>query len=417
MISAGCQPSGQQRPEETAHRSNYNCRVSSDPHLPNASLLVFADDWGRHPSSIQHLIRPLLSCHPTLWVNTIGMRPPKLNVETLQRGLEKCRQWAARCSQPATIPENLRVTSPRMWPWFTRRLDRALNRRLLSQQIKRELLKVPDPIVAVTTLPIVADLMDELPVVRWVYYCVDDFSRWPGLDQQTLQRMESEVIARADVLIAAGTQLHDRLRQQRDSVELLTHGVDLDHWQRAAPKESCEDLLADCEAPLIVFWGLIDRRMDVSFLQSLSARLTRGSILLVGPESDPDPALLRIPKVRRISAVPYDQLPDIAQRADVLVMPYADLPVSRAMQPLKMLEYLATGKPVVARALPATSEWADCLDVAATADEFSALVHRRIDTGTPEGQRRARTRLQAESWQSKSQHFEALIREATCDAR
>ena len=40
------------------------------------SLLAFADDWGRHPSSCQHLIGQILDRREVLWVNTIrtGLR-------------------------------------------------------------------------------------------------------------------------------------------------------------------------------------------------------------------------------------------------------------------------------------------------------------------------------------------------------
>src|SRR4051794_13289727 len=50
-------------------------------------LLVFSDDWGRHPSSCQHLVRNLLDQYNVTWVNTIGTRTPRLNVATLRRGL------------------------------------------------------------------------------------------------------------------------------------------------------------------------------------------------------------------------------------------------------------------------------------------------------------------------------------------
>ena len=44
-------------------------------------LVVFADDWGRHPSSCQHLVGGLVDRFDVLWVNTIGTRPPRLSVE------------------------------------------------------------------------------------------------------------------------------------------------------------------------------------------------------------------------------------------------------------------------------------------------------------------------------------------------
>jgi glycosyltransferase involved in cell wall biosynthesis len=145
--------------------------------------------------------------------------------------------------------------------------------------------------------------------------------------------------------------------------------------------------------------------MDVTFLERLSNDLTLGTIVLVGPESDPDPSLARLTRVVRHRAVPFGQLPAIAQSAQVLIMPYADLPVTRAMQPLKLKEYLATGKPVVARKLPSTEAWADALDLAASPEAFSEAVRDRLESGLPESQQRARARLGEESWAAKAQQF------------
>src|SRR5262249_37323525 len=99
-------------------------------------------------------------------------------------------------------------------------------------------------------------------------------------------------------------------------------------------------------------------------------------------------------------------LPHLAREAAVLIMPYADLPVTRAMQPLKLKEYLATGRPAVVRDLPANQEWDDCLDLAATPQSFSDAVRRRLGTGLPEEQRRARARLATETWAKKACLFE-----------
>jgi hypothetical protein len=86
-------------------------------------------------------------------------------------------------------------------------------------------------------------------------------------------------------------------------------------------------------------------------------------------------------------------------------MPYADLPVTRAMQPLKLKEYLATSRPVVVRDLPANRNWASALDLAADARGFAETVHRRLSTGLPPEQAAARVRLAAESWSGKAEQF------------
>src|SRR5204862_7051458 len=138
-----------------------------------------------------------------------------------------------------------------------------------------------------------------------------------------------------------------------------------------------------------------DERVDAEIGLALGGAC---ELHMVGPRSEVDARITRDARIRWRGAVPYSELPAIALEADVLVMPYADLPVTRAMQPLKLKEYLATGLPVVVRALPATEPWADCLDLADTPERFAAAVLERLTTGLPQSQEAARARLAGESW-------------------
>jgi glycosyltransferase involved in cell wall biosynthesis len=367
--------------------------------------LIFADDWGRHPSSCQHLARHWLDRREVYWVNTIGTREPSLSLDTFRRGFEKISSWVSRSGASCPVPANLRVLNPKMWPWYSRRLDRGLNRELLFRQLAPLVRSLPVPPIAVTTLPIVSDLIGLLPVKRWVYYCVDDFGEWPGLAQAALRRTEERLIRRADSLIAVSETLQEKLAQRGRRALLLTHGIEPDFW-----KSSIRPSLPGLQGlprPLVVFWGVIDRRMDVAFLRQLSQDLTAGTIVLMGREADADPALTSIPRVARIPAMPYGHLPQVAAEASVLIMPYADLPVTRAMQPLKLKEYLATGRPVVVRDLPANRCWSDCLDLADTPSAFARLVRLRLEKGLPEDQKAGRARLGPETWAEKARLFES----------
>src|SRR5262245_30422874 len=80
--------------------------------------LVFSDDWGRHPTSCQHLIRYALPSQPVTWVNLIGTRRPKLDRATIRRGFEKVGQWV-RPTPSDVLPYNLNVLSPKVWPGFS----------------------------------------------------------------------------------------------------------------------------------------------------------------------------------------------------------------------------------------------------------------------------------------------------------
>jgi glycosyltransferase involved in cell wall biosynthesis len=376
------------------------------------ALLVFSDDWGRHPTSCQHLVRHLLDKTSVIWVNTIGMRRPRFEWYTIRRGLEKVGQWigSSGLSRPAA-PEldNLRVVSPVLWPGSGADWERRLNVRLARRKLLPILRDLPDPPIGVTTMPTAADILFDLPLRKVIYYCVDDFSTWPGLDHRAVRTLEDQLIDRADRVIAVSETLVRRVAMRNKTATLLTHGVDVDAWRPPDPARP----RANAGVPTMLFWGLIDRRMDIDILRALS---DCGKVLLVGPQDNPDPAIARLAHVEIRPAVPPRELPSLAGEADVLIVPYADLDVTRAIQPLKLKEYLATGKPVVARSLPAVMEWADCLDLASEPAAFAAAVRRRTTEGLTEEQRIGRQRLAGESWAAKAESFYQLIVDG-CESR
>jgi len=385
-------------------------------------LIVLADDWARHPSSCQYLIGRLLDRYPTIWVNTIGMRGPDWSMQDLKRIAQRVRQWLpvslADGQPPASA--NLTVVTPRMWPSFRHAWERRLNARLITRAVRRSLLSShgtnSERRLVVTTLPITSVLAGHLQPDAWVYYCVDDFSVWPGLEGRIMQELESRLLEFANCVVTASAVLQDRLLARGVRSTLLTHGVDIAHWR---PQEASTGGRSTAlpgwwrhlKRPIALFWGLVDQRLDIAWLRQLQnpSNGAGGSLVLLGPTQNHDPAIGFLDRVVVPGAVPYASLPLFAADADVLVMPYADLPVTRAMQPLKLKEYLSTDKPAVLRSLPATREWADAADVVDTAGDFVRAVGQRAGQRAPSHQLAARTRLVGDSWESRAAVFEQLL--------
>jgi hypothetical protein len=378
-------------------------------------LIVFADDWGRHPSSCQHLVGALLDRHPVTWVNTIGMRRPSMSRADFAKIAQRIRQGSAlrpASNGRAAVPANLTVVTPVMWPGFHYGWERALNAAL----VRRALGSAQDGErrVVLTTLPITAALLDRLRADASVYYCVDDFSAWPGLDSRVLRDLEQRLVERADSIVAASRVLQERLAAAGRRVALLTHGLDVALWNHdQAATHDTPPWARGLRRPVAVFWGVVDKRLDVAWVRALQdARLgTGGSLVLAGPLQAPDRALAAIDGVVLPGPVPYASLPQLAALADVLVMPYTDSPATRAMQPLKWNEYLATRKPVVARDLPSTRADRDAADVADRAESFARIAAQRARGGIPAAQLQARQRVLGQSWQRKAAELEALLAE------
>ena len=355
------------------------------------------------------------------------MRPPRLSIEDLGKAAVKMRQWLRQPAPQSSLPANLKIINPGMYPGFRRPWQRRLNKRLISRAVNHALgASTPDQRrIVVTTIPVISDLIGHLQADRWVYYCVDDFSVWPGLDGAVIDTMERQLVQQADRVVAVSATLQQRMATLGAESELLTHGIDLAHWgfdpthtnpfpqstvpptPHNNPDPQLPDWWLALERPIMLFWGVVDRRLDTSWCQALAQRC--GSLVLVGPQQSPDPQLSATPKVCMPGPVAYADLPALAAAADMLVMPYADLPVTRAIQPLKFKEYLATGKPTLVRKLPATKDWSDAADVIETLEQLVAIATTRASQGTPAEQLDARQqRLVTETWLAKAQRFEQI---------
>lgn len=381
------------------------------PPVPT-QLIVFADDWGRHPSSSQHLIRELLPQYPTLWVNTVGTRRPSISWSDIGRGIGKFWSFVDSAGsievEEQDDPKNLQVIDPLMYPGFRKAWQRRFNARRIAKAVHDGLLSGHRHVV-ITTLPITADLVGSLRVDRWVYYCVDNYAQWPGTDSYVMEFMEWELVPKVESVVCVSTVLQQRTAGMgADEPRLLTHGVDAAMWQTPATDSVLSPDWPGDDEPAALFWGLLDERMDREWCTALrDSNVCR--TVFAGPVKEPWMVPISS-NALHLGPVEQRWLPAHAASASVLIMPYIDAPVTRAMQPLKLLEYLATMKPVVVRDLPSTRAWADCCDLASDAESFVRLVQQRVSTGTPPEQIEARRRrLAGESWTAKAAELAALI--------
>src|SRR4051812_15423211 len=149
-------------------------------------FVVFADDWGTHPSSCQHIFRRVAREHRTLWVNTVGLRPPRLTTDDAARVVRKVQRWvrppASSASGEASNADaglDLYVLAPPMVPWMRPEPVRALNRASVRRALRASAAKLGlERPVLVATVPNGIDAAGALGERTLVYYCVDDFTNW-----------------------------------------------------------------------------------------------------------------------------------------------------------------------------------------------------------------------------------------------
>jgi len=298
----------------------------------------------------------------------------------------------------------LEVLRPAMWSSFRHRGLAALNQRLLSYAVAKGLARsAPDKqAILVSTLPIVPDLFRQPRFLKKVYYCVDDFTEWHGIDGDVMRRMERETLTACDLLIAASTPILNARGPRSARAALLTHGVDVDHFATAVRNPTSP--LARLPHPIVGMFGLFDRRIDAALLAAAARALPAATFAVVGPIVDRSPEEFRdLPNLRFFGAVPYAELPGHVAHFDVCILPYVLDATTHSINPLKLKEYLATGKPVVATPLPEAATLGEYL-ILAPPERFAQEVERAAVNPSPPSPSLRRF-LNGESWDTKAALF------------
>ncbi len=386
-------------------------------------FVVFGDDWGRYPSTIQHVFRHVAPRYPVVWVNSVGFRAPRLNLTDARRAFEKLGRTARAAVRPAApSPPALgggapaAIIEPRVLPWHHVPLVHALNTRSLLRSVGRALgaLGAGRRPVLVTGSPPTVGVVGRLGEVASVYYVLDDFLNYPGTSPAMLAPLERRLLDRVDIVVATAESLTRSKRPRSGRTCQLPQGVNYDHF--ADPRPEPADL-AGIARPRIGFAGGVATQCDVALLARLAAGFPAASLVLVGPVSLDRAALepLQRPNVHLLGLRPYQELPAYVQHFDVGIIPYVISPWTVAVDPLKLLEYLAAGLPVVTTAIPEAAKYAGVVAVAADHDGFVAAVRAALGEDREAGRARHQAFARQHTWERRAdtllEVIEGVIRE------
>lgn len=171
--------------------------------------------------------------------------------------------------------------------------------------------------------------------------------------------------------------------------------------------------------PVAGLVGQLNERLDYAALAEVADRGVR--LRIIGPRTARDPqairdldALLERPQVKWAGPIAYEDLGSHLARLSVGLTPYLDTDFNRASFPLKTLEYLGAGLPVVSSDL-AAARWleTDHVRIApdrwAFADEVETLIHA---PGRPAADDDRVRFAEGHSWSARADQLLDLLRPA-----
>jgi glycosyltransferase involved in cell wall biosynthesis len=392
-------------PANTPISVDVKASVSAD----QAPLVVMCagSAWTGVTGSDHHIARELTRFAKVLWVD-----PPVSFLKALSGG-----PGARRVPRPrlTAISSKLLRLTPVAPPGHSRPGLDVATEVLVRAQIRWALRRL-----GARPYAVVACMLDDVltgwePGVVRVFYGTDDFAAGAelmGLRRKRLLRAERRQVGNSDIVIAVSQMLADRWSDMGAKARFIPNGVqvaayrDMDSVTPAAEVSLPE--------PVVGVIGHLSARIDIDVLEAISD--AGCSLLLVGPHDaswvpDRFAALVARSNVTWVGRREFSELPGYLKRMNVGLTPYANTTFNQASFPLKTLEYLAAGLPVVSTDLPAT-RWlnSDLVRVAAGPKDFARAVFEAAGEADDERMKtRRREFADKHSWERRAEELAATI--------
>ena len=351
----------------------------------------------------QHLMSRLATRNRVLFLESLGLRQPRLAGRDLRRMARRARK---ALEGPRAI-DGLHVLSPLVIPLHGRRGIAGLNARLLRAQVGRAArsLDMERPLLW-SYVPQAEWLVDTLEPSLIVYHCVDDIAAQKGVRSDAFRVAEARFAARADLVLASAPALAERMRALNPNVFYAPNVADTQRFATALEDGPTDPALAELPHPRIVFTGaVVATKLDIDLLEGVAKARPDWSVALVGPIGAGDPTtdiscLRKLPNVHLLGSRPYGALPDVLRGADVALVPYAINDLTRSVFPMKVFEYLAAGLPVVTTPLPALADTPGVVVAPDAAATVAAVEGALSDDGHAARQARSQEVL-GNSWEAR----------------
>jgi len=253
-----------------------------------------------------------------------------------------------------------------------------------------------------------------------IYYCYDDYTSWPEVPflrskNQVLKR-EKAILKKVDLVFVVSDMIKRRLKKLHYNIFVLPNAADTILFGLVADSETkLAPEVVRLHHPIIGYLGNITSRIDYDLIKYISKSHPEWMVVLIGglAKSGVKPlnVLLKMPNVQYLGAPINKNLPGYLKSFDVCIIPYKVDDLSNInCSPLKLYEYLATGKPIVTTDLPAVRPFKSLIRIAHNSIEFEQQIVTELDEKNEDLYKRRLATAGENSWEKRAEKFTEILK-------
>jgi glycosyltransferase involved in cell wall biosynthesis len=227
--------------------------------------------------------------------------------------------------------------------------------------------------------PEFAQAISQVPHQLSCYHIDDEYSFSPI--EVALDPSEIHLIQSVGQVFIHSPAMMEKKGRFNSNTEFVPNGVDYRDYTTPMPEPAD---LGPISHPRIGYSGNLKRMLNWPLMLELSGRHPEWSFVFVGqiaPHTEIRGVLAELSRrsnVHMLGAKPVGALPAYAQHFDVCIMPYRRDDYTKYIYPLKLHEYLASGRPVVGTPLPSIEAFDGAVILANSSEEWSRAITRGL---------------------------------------
>jgi teichuronic acid biosynthesis glycosyltransferase TuaH len=259
----------------------------------------------------------------------------------------------------------------------------------------------------------VQELPPDIKPLRTIYQSMDDISQ-VKYSKRHGERLEEEVIRHSDYTLCTSRELTRLKKSFSPNVYFHPNGADIDIFEKAATQklEKPEEL-KKITKKTIGYIGSVEYRSDFELIKKIATYHKDKMLFFVGPvygKEHTEAGLDKMDNVVFIGPKKVEELPAFLQYFDCVIVPFKKNTLTKSIYPLKVNEYLAAGKPIIATHFSEDIySFKDVVYVAEDDDEFLTLIDKAIAENNQERIDKRMEVAQQNTWVSRVKEFWEII--------
>lgn len=241
---------------------------------------------------------------------------------------------------------------------------------------------------------------------RLIYDCMDDalefpyFKRYPKLIE-FMKACEKDLIEKADYVFSSSAHLGKCLQERYGTQKhIYTVNNAISDDLVSAAQKICDDRSQSSDNKYdLTYIGTVSEWLDFRLILAALNRFSRLRVKIYGPLRAVK--LPEHPRLMYMGTVPHKDVPKIMAEASGLIMPFVVNELIRSVNPVKLYEYIASGKPVAAPRYGETEAFEDYVTLYSDDNEFFEFIERFV-MGNEKTDRKEMSRFaQSNTWTAR----------------